>query len=251
MENPPPYPLKSVDNALHAAALLQQEGELRVTDIAERLALSPSTAHRLLSMLVHREFATQDADRRYHPGPLLRQVDTMESSVAVLRRIAGAPMARLVGQVNETAQLMVPVGSEARFIRTIECEQVLRVTDRAGRAKPLHLTSAGKAMLAAMEPDRVTELYRTNRNVDIVALRHELAAIRDNGFAINHQHTETGLTAIGAAIAPNPGTPYAGLALAMPTARFHTGLVPDMVAALHTTVARIEALLRETAESLE
>ncbi|WP_031464427.1 IclR family transcriptional regulator [Sciscionella sediminilitoris] len=246
MENPPPYPLKSVDNALHAAALLQQEGALRVTDIAERLTLSPSTAHRLLSMLVYREFATQDADRRYHPGPLLRQVDTMESSVAVLRRIAGEPMARLVGQVNETAQLMVAVGGEARFVRTVECDQVLRVTDRAGRAKPLHLTSAGKAMLAAMEPERVTELYRTDRSIETAALRHELNAVRENGFALNHQRTETGLTAIGVAITVRPGTPCAGLALAMPTARFHTGLVPELVTALRAASSRIEAALRET-----
>ncbi|MEV4175885.1 hypothetical protein [Nonomuraea sp. NPDC049709] len=40
MRNKPPYALSSVDRALLLAALLQQEGPMRVTDAAERLGVS-------------------------------------------------------------------------------------------------------------------------------------------------------------------------------------------------------------------
>jgi IclR family acetate operon transcriptional repressor len=67
VKNKPPYAIESVDHALVLAQLLQQEGSLRVTDAAERLGVSRSTAHRLLAMLVYRDFAEQTDDRRYRP----------------------------------------------------------------------------------------------------------------------------------------------------------------------------------------
>ena len=59
MKNRPPYAIASVDSALLLATLLQHEGPMRVTDAAERLGVSASTAHRLLGMLVYRDFAEQ------------------------------------------------------------------------------------------------------------------------------------------------------------------------------------------------
>ena len=52
MKNRPAYAIASVDSALLLATVLQQEGPLRVTDVATRLGVSASTAHRLLGMLV-------------------------------------------------------------------------------------------------------------------------------------------------------------------------------------------------------
>src|SRR3954469_21009932 len=72
VKNRPPYAIASVDAALLLATLLQQEGPMRITDAAERLGVSRSTAHRLLGMLVYRDFAEQLPDRRYGPGPLMR-----------------------------------------------------------------------------------------------------------------------------------------------------------------------------------
>lgn len=247
MQNLPTYPLKSVDHALHAAALLQQEGPQRVVDVAERLRVSPSTAHRLLAMLVYREFATQGPDKRYHPGPVLNRVDRVESSAAILRRVAGPHMQWLVDLTNETSNLIVPVGTEARFIKTVECDQVLRVTDRTGRSKPLHLTSGGRAILAAMEAEQVSELYSGDSAIDVPALHHELSRIRTSSFAINDQQTEKGLTALGAVLRDSTGRPCAALALSMPTVRFRAETVRDWVSRLLATAGRIERDLADEA----
>ncbi len=99
-----------------------------------------------------------------------------------------------------------------------------------------------------MEPERVTELYPTDRSIDTAALRQELNAVRENGFALDHQPTETGLTAIGVAVTVRPDTRCTGPALAVPTALFHTGPVPELVATLRAASARIETALRETSE---
>jgi hypothetical protein len=68
LKNKPAYAIASVYSALSLASLLQQEGAMRVTDVAARLGVSVSTAHRLLGMLVYRDFAEQLPDRRYAAG---------------------------------------------------------------------------------------------------------------------------------------------------------------------------------------
>ena len=73
VKNRPAYAITSVDSALLLATLLQQEGAMRVTDVAARLGASVPTAHRLLGMLVYRDFAEQLPDRRYAAGPFLRR----------------------------------------------------------------------------------------------------------------------------------------------------------------------------------
>ncbi|WP_372506114.1 helix-turn-helix domain-containing protein [Streptomyces malaysiensis] len=70
MKTPPTYAIASVDHALRLATMLRFEGSLRVAEAAERLGVAQSTAHRLLQMLVYRDFAVQDETRVYRAGPV-------------------------------------------------------------------------------------------------------------------------------------------------------------------------------------
>jgi DNA-binding IclR family transcriptional regulator len=240
MQNEPPYPITSVDHALHLATLLQQEGPMRVSDAADRLGVSPSTAHRLLAMLVYRGFSTQQPDRRYQAGDVLRSLTPSSAPVALLREVALPHLQVLVGRTQETVNLMVLASAEARFVATVECTQILRVGNRAGRALPAHLTSGGKAILAVMPPDDVIALYKGSDEVDMTRLRRELALVRRRGFALNDQNTEAGLTAVGVAI-HNPGrSPIAAVAISMPRVRFRRDHIPTWVGALAATASGIE-----------
>ncbi|TDD27119.1 IclR family transcriptional regulator [Actinomadura sp. KC06] len=243
MRNKPPYALSSVDHALRLAALLQQEGPMRVTDAAERLGVAASTAHRLLAMLVYRDFAEQGPDRRYGPGKVLRPAEPSGAPVALLREVSAGPLRSLVERTGESANLAVLAGTEVRFIVTAESDQVLRVGDRSGVSLPAHRTSGGKAMLAALDPADVTARYGDPPEIDLGRLRRELALVRDRGFAINDQLTETGLSAVGVAVKDRSGAPLAGLSIALPTARFDRDRLPGWVGALSAAARRIETAL--------
>ncbi|GLY70389.1 IclR family transcriptional regulator [Amycolatopsis taiwanensis] len=238
MKNKPQYAIESVDHALHLATLLQQEGPLRVSEAADRLGVSRSTAHRLLSMLVYRDFAEQGGDRRYQAGPVLRAAGTSGAPVALLRRVALPHMQQLVARVRETANLMVRVDASVRFVASVESDQVLRVGDRVGRVLPAHLASGGKALLAALPPHELAELYPDPEaaGVNLPKLRRELGLVRKRGFAINDQLTETGLTALGMVIPEPDGRPFAALSIAMPAVRFDRDLLSTWVSALSTAV---------------
>ena len=240
MRNKPQYAIESVDHALRLAQLLQQEGTLRVTDAAERLGVSPSTAHRLLAMLVYRDFAEQTNDRRYAAGRMLRPAQRSEAPLALLRRVATPHLSALMQRVQESTNLVIRVGTEVRFLTTVECQQPLRVGDRVGQVLPAHRASGGKALLALMPPEQVDELYRTSADVGLPSLRRELALIRKRGFAVNDQLTERGVTAVGVAIRDPHGQPHAAISISMPTARFDRNNLTAWATELSTTSALIE-----------
>lgn len=221
VRNRSPDGLRSVDAALLLATVLQQEGALRVTDVAGRLGVSLSTAHRLLTALVHRGFAEQHPDRRYGPGQVLQGSPAPPDAVARLREAAMPQMRRLVDRWQETVNLAVLRGCAVRFVATVECGHVLRVGDRTGRTLPAPLSSGGRAMLAALTPGELDAALRDLEEDAAQRLRDELRAVRRRGYALNDQLTETGLTAVGVALPRmTAGMPLASIAFAMPTARY-------------------------------
>lgn len=240
MKNKPPYAIASVDAALLLAAVLQQEGPMRVTDAAERLGVSVSTAHRLLAMLVYRDFAEQQEDRRYRAGRIWRTGTPPEAPVARLR-IAGMPQLRaLVDRFGETANLAVLAGADVRFVATVECDHVLRVGDRTGRTQPAHLASGGKAILAALPPAALDAvLAQLPDDVDPVRLRKDLALVRRRGYGVNDQATEAGLVAMGVAVPDPSGELRASLSLAVPRVRFSRELLPRWVEGLSGAAAAV------------
>ncbi len=241
MKNKPPYSIDSVDHALQLATLLLHEGPLRVTDAAARLGVARSTAHRLLAMLVYRDFAEKDEDRRYVAGPVLRSAVAPEP-VADLRRLALPHLVALAAETGESTNLMVVVGDQARFVATVESAQVLRVGDREGRMLPAHLASGGRAVLARLPESEVAELYAGPDSPvpDVPALLRDLRRVRRQGFAVNDQYTETGVTAIGQALAGPEGAVPAAVSIAMPTARYRRDRLAEWAHVLRAAVGRIE-----------
>lgn len=227
-----------MDHALHLAAILQQEGPLRVSDAAERLGVARSTAHRLLAMLVYRDFAEQDEDRRYVAGPVLRRPATPEPA-AELRRVALPHLQDLTARTDETTNLVVVVGDRARFVASVECDRVLRVGDRGGRVLPAHLASGGRAVLATRDEDELRALYGGEGSpvADVDGLVRELRRIRRQGFAVNDQRTETGVTAVGAAV-PSDGL-AGGISISMPTARYRRDRLAEWAGLLAATARGI------------
>ena len=239
MKNRPAYAVASVDSALLLATLLQQEGPMRVTDAAQRLGVSASTAHRLLAMLVYRDFAEQLPDRRYGAGPVLRSGPVRPTPSARLREVALPHMRRLVDTLAETVNLTVLTGSEVRFIGSVECDRVLRVGDRTGRTLPAHLSSGGKAVLATLSPDDLAAALGHLDEATVARLVRELRTVRRRGIAVNDQETETGLTAVGVVVPDRSEAPSAALCLATPSARYSRDLLPSWRAALSEAAEKI------------
>ncbi|MFE3930676.1 IclR family transcriptional regulator [Streptomyces sp. YIM B13508] len=247
LKTPPPYPIASVDHALRAATILQMEGGATVSEIAERLGVARSTAHRLLAMLVYRDFAVQDEDRTYRAGPVLELAAHSQSLVSRLRAAALPHLRRVVDLLDETANLIVRTGDTARFIAGVECGQALRVGSREGMVFPAHRTTAGLLLLADLTDEELDEVYAEERyrerpaeRPDLGRLREELRRLRRNGFAVNQERSERGLVAVGVPVRDRDGTALAGLSVSMPGVRYDPHRLRPLVVTLDAAARALE-----------
>jgi IclR family transcriptional regulator, acetate operon repressor len=133
----------------------------------------------------------------------------------------------LFERVGESVHLIVPAGPDVRFVDGIEGDQPLRVGLRTCARIPAYCTSGGKAMLADLDWSEVEALHPHGlrpwpyaKIVDLPSLRRQLAKVRKQGYGLNAEESEPGLTAIGGSIRSRSGRPMAALSVATPTARF-------------------------------
>jgi DNA-binding IclR family transcriptional regulator len=248
LKEPPPYAIASVDHALRAAVILQLEGRLTVSEVADRLGVARSTAHRLLAMLVYRDFAVKDEDRGYRAGPVLELAAHSQSRVSLLRAAALPHLRRLVDILDETANLAIRTGDTVRFIASVECRQALRVSSREGMVFPAHHTTTGLLLLAELAESELDGIYAAERykdrqedRPDLATLRADLARIRRKGFAVNRERSERGLVAIGVTVRGPDGTAQAGLAVSLPSVRYNPHDLQPLVATLQAAARRLEA----------
>src|SRR4051812_1290762 len=174
LKNAPSYAVASVDNALRVATMLQLEGAMSVSDVARRLGVAKSTAHRLLAMLVYRDFAVQDDDRTYRAGPVLELAAQSPSFNSTLRATALPHLHRLTDIIQESANLAIRTGDTVRFLASAEPEQTLRVGTREGMVFPAHRTTAGLVTLAHVDRDELEQIYDPHRYRDRQAERPDL-----------------------------------------------------------------------------
>lgn len=244
-KTPPAYSITSVDHALRIAAMLQLEGALGVSEVAERLGVARSTAHRLLSMLVYRDFATHGPDRRYRPGLVMTLPKHSERGTALLRQIAIPHLTRLTQRVGETTHLSVRTGRSVRVPVGVEADHELRVGSHEAMVFPAHTSATGRLMLADLPDQAVEELYADGDDdpldaVDLAQLKVELAEARGNGFAINDQRTELGVVHVAVPVRV-AGRAVASVGVSMPTRRYDRRALPELLREMRGTVAALEA----------
>ncbi|WP_312033613.1 MULTISPECIES: IclR family transcriptional regulator [unclassified Rhodococcus (in: high G+C Gram-positive bacteria)] len=252
MKDRPTYAVTSVDHALKIVTMLQLEGELTVSVVAARLGVARSTAHRLLQMLVYRDFAVKDDNHVYRPGAVLELAAYSRPHASRLRAAAMIHLRRLVDLTEETANLAVRTNDLIRFIAAVECQQVLRVSSREGMVIPAHRTAAGLLLLAPLSSRELETMYPDGPETDsygerpnLRMLRRDLQTIRRNGFAVNVGRFEKDVVAVGVPVRGSSGDPIACLTISMPKSRYIATSLPAFVTTLNAAAKALEADLSD------
>ena len=249
----PAYLLHSVDHALQLLLLFRSKPSLRVSEVADHLNVARSTAHRLLGMLVHRQFAEQDpVTKTYRPGPRLVEIGLAAVGALDLRARLRPFLLEVAAATGETVSVLVLEHDMVHFIDSIESQQAVRVGSRLDARMPAHSTSAGKAILAALPVDEVLRIYPAERLTTITGqtvttrtrLLNELAAVRSAGFATNFEESEIGLAAVGVALLDAGERPVAAFTVAGPMQRMNDDYVRRIARQLAPIAAAASADLR-------
>jgi DNA-binding IclR family transcriptional regulator len=251
--------IASIDHALRLLLMLKVQSRIRVADAADELGVARSTAHRVLGMLVYRGFAVQDpGSRAYRAGPVLVEVGMGALAQLDVRQRARPYLEHVAALTGETTSLQILDGIQARFVDSVESVSAVRVGSRVGVSLPAHIASGGKAMLACMSDRALLTLYPAEdlgppvtaaTITSRTALLTELDVIREQGYAVNHGESASGLTAVGVAIRGSDRVPVAALTTAAPATRTDPAKVREIASALQEAARDIEAHLSTPANA--
>ncbi len=230
-----------VQSLVRALTLLNRladaDESVSLTELAQQVGLSPSTAHRLLTTLEQERYVHFDAERRlWSVGVQAFTTGTSFLKTRDLVALARPHMRALMEESEETVNLAVEDQFSAVYLAQVECRQMMRAFARPGGRVPLHCSSVGKALLSAMPDALVTKILQqrglprlTVKTINTTSmLREDLARSRERGYAIDDEEHAVGLRCIAAVIFDEGASPIASLSVSGPMVRISDDRIPHL-----------------------
>ena len=220
--------LSSVANAiLLMKAFSDEQSELGISALAERLGLAKSTVHRLASTLLEAGMLEQNKETgRYRLGLAVFELGSLVRRRFDMSFEAKPWLMTLREQTGETVNLSILDHGSIVCVNFLESKKVNRITSGIGLRKPIHCTAEGKALAAFQSASIIQQIIevklerRTSRTVvSPSTLKEEFASIRSRGYATDDEEYETGVRGIAAPIMDDSGLPVAAVGVTGPTQR--------------------------------
>lgn len=238
--------IQSVARALNILELFENSAaDLSVTEIANKLDLSKSTAFGLISTLTHKGYLEQNPkDSRYSLGlKLLRLGGSVQRHSLIVRK-AQPHMEKLVQEFSETVHLTVERNGMVVYIAKIQGAKAIFMQSAIGAENPMYCTAVGKCMLAFMDEARRERLIEQmlpferrgpNTITDVEEFNKELLSIHDKGISIDDEEHVPGLMCIAAPIRNYEGEVIAAISISGAKA----GISSKMLSTISERIAQV------------
>jgi DNA-binding IclR family transcriptional regulator len=168
-----------------------------------------------------------------------------------LRLAAVDALMELRDLTSETIHLAVPSQGEMVYIEKLESPHAVRMASRIGTRVSLTSSSVGKAYLAtlteaereALLKDAPLERFTEHTLTDLDAVRRELDATAQRGYAEDREENEASICCYGAAIRGPDGSALGCVSISMPTFRrrddVQAAYIEPLLAVCRTIAARL------------
>ena len=247
----PPANAPAAGHALAILTLLARSATpVAAATIARELGLPRSSTYHLLGVLVEQGYAVHlPEERRYGLGVAAFELGSAYTRQVPLERIARPRLTRLADATGHSAHLAVLHGRDVLYV--VEERVVGRpsLVSDVGVRLPATLTASGLAILAALPAAQVRALHPSADSfvqrhgtgpTSLSALRRELAATRQRGYAVEDGQVTPGLASVGAAVLDHTAHPVAAVAVTYPA---DSPDVPGLVARVRACAQELSARL--------
>jgi IclR family acetate operon transcriptional repressor len=228
--------VQSVDRALLIIETLAEDDEgYRLTDLAVRTGLSPSTVHRLLTTLEKRRFVQFDREESmWHIGAQSFAV----GSTFVRRRnfVAQAlpHLRKLRDQTRETANLAVVDDGAMVVLTRVESREIMWSVTKVGGRVPMVASGLGKALLSTYSEQDVFAIIQregmprlTSRSIVRAGeLCKSLHDIRQQGYSVDDEEALIGLRCVSAVVYDDCSEPLAAISVSGKASRVSNDRLP-------------------------
>ncbi len=233
---------KTIGSVIKAVEVMQElaksEDGLGVTEISNRLNYGVSATYHLLNTLKLCNIIEQDKKtKKYRIGFALFRITGMAKKQNILANLAQCYLDKLREMVDETSNLVILDGSEIVYIAQSESTKRLKMFTQLGAKVPLYCTGGGKVLLA-YQPKKIQDLilnktnfekYTENTLDSAEALIQELTAIKKQGYGIDNEEREEGVTCIAAPVFDCYDEAIASISISLPTSRLREKQIPSII----------------------
>ncbi|GAA2796040.1 IclR family transcriptional regulator [Crossiella cryophila] len=211
-----------------AAALLDafdaDHRELGLAELVRRSGLPRSTTHRTAARMIQLGWLDKQGER-YRIGNRLFELSGLVPVRRELREAVLPFLQDLYAAARTTVQLGVLDGAQVLVVEKISGHRPMPMLDQVGGNIPAHCSGLGRAILAYSDEQTFETVVaaglhrRTPRTISSpTALRRELAAIPDRGWAYDREEGIVGISCVAAPIFDAVGGVVAALSVTGPSA---------------------------------
>jgi DNA-binding IclR family transcriptional regulator len=202
--------------------------ELSLTEIAEFLDVSPSTANRFTYTLEEVGYLERDpVTKLYRVTPQVYAFTISLVGPRNLRQKSRPYMERLRERTGETVVLSVRDGVEIVIVEVVETHHVLAPRGWVGGRTPVYCSAMGKAMLAfipeqelARTVDMINFSQRTPKTItNRLEFLHDLEKTRERGWSLNNEEFIVGVISVAAPIFSGDNNITAAICIDVPSPR--------------------------------
>ena len=248
--------VQSVDRALLIIETLAEDDEgYRLTDLAVRTGLSPSTVHRLLTTLEKRRFVQFDrGESTWHIGAqsfavgstFVRRRNFVTQALPYLRKLRD--------QTRETANLAVVDDGAMVVLTRVESRELMRSVTKVGGRVPMVASGLGKALLATYSEQDVFAIIQrvgmprltSNSIVRAGELCKSLHDIRRQGYSVDDEEALIGLRCVSAVIYDDCSEPLAAISVSGKASRVPNDRLPILGKQVQEVAAELTMALGGT-----
>lgn len=230
-------------------AFTEKEPALTVAEISSRLHLHKSTVSRILTTLLTEGLVEHNEQTgQYSLGVGLLTLAGVALGRINVRATALPFMESLAAQTKETITLSILRGLNSVSVAYIPAPQSVRYAVWIGRRVPLHATASGKILLASLtRSQRQEHLFfplapltiHTNTNRDVLLFR--LKQIKNQGYALEIDEFEEGISALAAPVFNHENRVIAAVSVAGPSFRLDKPQLEKLVAPLKAAAQEISS----------
>lgn len=239
-------PIKATERSMAILEEIRRRDGAGVTELADHFGFSKSTVHDHVTTLERTKYLTRDGDE-YSVGLRFLDLGGYARQRQELYEISKEEIDDLVAETGEAAKIAVEEHGRGIYLYQSRGENAVRTDSHVGTRVYLHCCGIGKAILAHLPEERVTEIideyglprWTEYTITDEDELFEELETIRDRGVAIDDEERIRGLRCVAAPVMCD-GEVLGAISVSGPTKRLDEADIDRMVELVRDTARVIE-----------
>ncbi|MES1198666.1 MAG: IclR family transcriptional regulator [Pseudomonadota bacterium] len=159
------------------------DGPIALGDLAAKLGLTRSTAHRLAAALIERRYLTFAPRVGYQFGPKLLELGFLAQRQTDVVQVARPYLETLALSTGDTVHLGILDGDRALYLDKIPGRRRVEISSRVGDRHPLTSTGLGKALLLDEQIERWRQLFVLDQSTGSPPADYEVWLARMKTYA--------------------------------------------------------------------